>query len=62
MKTIKVNKKRYGLLESNLTYSEAKKLAKEWRALGGVFGNRLAVVHDYSGMSAVFVRPLVYVE
>ena len=62
IKTIKVNGKRYGLLESNLTYTDAGKLAREWRTLGGSFGKRLAMVQDYEGMSAVFVRPLAYVD
>lgn len=61
-KTIKVNGKQYGLSESNLTYTEAKNLAREWRALGGTFGKRLATVRDYKGMTAVFVRPLAYVD
>ena len=62
VKTIKVNKKRYGLLQDGLTYFEAKDLAKEWRTLGGTFGKRLAVCRDYKGMTAVFVRPLAYVD
>lgn len=62
MNTIKINKKRYGLLEFNLTYFDAKELARKWRTFDGTFGKRLAVVRDYKGMSAVFVRPLAYVR
>ena len=57
--TIRVNGKRYYVLETGLLYREAKEMAAEWRSRRS-WGTqkRLATLRDYASGHAVYVRPV----